>query len=68
MLLEHFEDERSHARRERLHLEVREGNHALRLYETAGFSLWAGAVTIIVATGTDRYDALTLAKRAGYLR
>ncbi len=39
MLLERFRQRREGRGAARLHLEVREGNHALSLYERAGFSL-----------------------------
>lgn len=68
ILLEHFEDEAVARGAVRLHLEVREGNHALRLYELAGFSLVGRRRDYYCGQQRDRYDALTLAKRADKLR
>lgn len=68
VLLEHFEDEAVARGATRLHLEVREGNHALRLYELAGFSLVGRRRDYYCGQQRDRYDALTLAKPAEHLR
>jgi ribosomal-protein-alanine N-acetyltransferase len=68
ILLEHFEDEAVARGAERLHLEVREGNHALRLYEQAGFGLVGRRRDYYSGQKGDRYDALTLAKSPGKLR
>lgn len=68
VLLEHFEDEAVERGAMRLHLEVREGNHALSLYELAGFSLVGRRRDYYCGQHRDRYDALTLAKQAGHLR
>jgi len=68
MLLEHFEDEAAARGAVRLHLEVREGNHALSLYEQAGFGLVGRRRDYYSGQKGDRYDALTLAKSAGNLR
>ena len=68
MLLEHFEDEATARGAVRLHLEVREGNHALSLYEQAGFGLVGRRRDYYSGQKGDRYDALTLAKSAGNLR
>ena len=65
ILLEHFEDEASARGAARLHLEVREGNHALSLYEQAGFRLVGRRRDYYCGQKGDRYDALTLAKSAG---
>lgn len=46
----------------RLHLEVREGNHALGLYERAGFSLAGRRRNYYSGARGTTYDALTLAK------
>lgn len=48
----------------RLHLEVREGNHALGLYEKAGFALIGRRPQYYRGPDGRGYDALTLAKRA----
>lgn len=68
ILLEHFEDEAAARGAVRLHLEVREGNHALSLYEQAGFGLVGRRRDYYSGRKGDRYDALTLAKIAGKLR
>jgi ribosomal-protein-alanine N-acetyltransferase len=68
ILLEHFEDEAAGRGAVRLHLEVREGNHALSLYEQAGFELVGRRRDYYSGQNGDRYDALTLAKSAGKLR
>lgn len=64
ILLEHFEDEAVGRGATRLHLEVREGNHALSLYERAGFGLVGRRRDYYCGQKGDRYDALTLAKTA----
>ena len=68
ILLEHFEDEAAARGAVRLHLEVREGNHALSLYEQAGFGLVGRRRDYYCGQKGDRYDALTLAKSAEKLR
>jgi len=68
VLLEHFEDEAAARGAARLHLEVREGNHALRLYEKAGFGLVGRRHDYYSGQKGDRYDALTLAKNTKNLR
>ena len=68
ILLEHFEDQAVARGAVRLHLEVREGNHALSLYEQGGFGLVGRRRDYYSGQKGDRYDALTLAKKAGNLR
>ena len=68
ILLEHFEDQALARGAARLHLEVREGNHALSLYEKAGFELVGRRRDYYSGQKGDRYDALTLAKKDGILR
>ena len=68
ILLEQFEDEATARGAVRLHLEVREGNHALSLYEQAGFGLAGRRRDYYSGQKGDRYDALTLAKSAEKLR
>lgn len=46
----------------RVHLEVREGNHALTIYERAGFSLVGRRRNYYNGVAGSTYDALTLAK------
>ena len=64
MLLDRFASDRDRPRRERLHLEVREGNHALSLYERAGFALVGRRRNYYSGRDGQTYDALTLAKNA----
>jgi [ribosomal protein S18]-alanine N-acetyltransferase len=47
---------------ERVHLEVRDGNHAVRMYERAGFELAGRRPSYYSGRGGDAYDALTLAR------
>lgn len=68
ILLEHFEEEAVSRGAERLHLEVRDGNHALSLYEQASFGLVGRRRDYYSGQKGDRYDALTLAKSPGNLR
>jgi [ribosomal protein S18]-alanine N-acetyltransferase len=46
----------------RLHLEVREGNHAVNLYREAGFGLVGRRPNYYNGPGGECYDALTLAR------
>ena len=68
ILLDHFEDEAIARGAARHHLQVRDGNHALRLYEQAGFRLVGRRRDYYSGQNGDRYDALTLAKSPGNLR
>ena len=49
----------------RLHLEVREGNHAVKLYEDSGFALVGRRRNYYSGPDGRCYDALTLAKNVG---
>ena len=49
----------------RLHLEVREGNHAVKLYEDCGFTLVGRRRNYYSGPDGCCYDALTLAKIVG---
>ena len=49
----------------RVHLEVREGNHAVNLYSRAGFSLAGRRRNYYSGPDGRSYDALTLAKKMG---
>ena len=49
-------------RARRLHLEVRDGNPAARLYEQAGYSLAGRRRDYYLGADGSRYDALTLMK------
>lgn len=52
-------------RARQLHLEVREGNPAARLYEQAGYALAGRRRDYYLGTDGGRYDALTLMKKVG---
>jgi len=62
LLLDGFASAASARGATRLHLEVREGNHALALYERAGFSLAGRRRNYYSGVQGTTYDALTLAK------
>ena len=64
MLLDRFADEARARGATRLHLEVREGNHALSLYERAAFTLVGRRRNYYSGRAGQTYDALTLAKDA----
>jgi ribosomal-protein-alanine N-acetyltransferase len=68
MLLDRFEAEAAGRGARRFHLEVREGNHALSLYERAGYALVGRRRNYYSGHGGTTFDALTLAKIAGNLR
>jgi ribosomal-protein-alanine N-acetyltransferase len=61
-LIDRFEADAAAHGASRLHLEVREGNHALSLYERAGFALVGRRRNYYSGHGGTAYDALTLAK------
>jgi [ribosomal protein S18]-alanine N-acetyltransferase len=67
ILIEDFEDAAAARGASRLHLEVREGNHALSLYQQAGFGLVGRRRDYYSGQKGDRHDALTLAKSVGNL-
>ncbi len=62
LLLERFESVASSRGAERLHLEVREGNHAVNLYRRAGFSIVGRRKDYYSGRDGQIHDALTLAK------
>ena len=64
MLLDRFAEEAKGRGAMRLHLEVREGNHALSLYERAGFALIGRRRNYYSGRAGQTHDALTLAKNA----
>ena len=64
LLLDRFTEEASERGAMRLHLEVREGNHALSLYERADFTLIGRRRNYYSGRAGQTYDALTLAKNA----
>jgi ribosomal-protein-alanine N-acetyltransferase len=68
ILIEDFEKAARARGASRVHLEVREGNHALSLYEQAGFGLVGRRRDYYSGQKGDRYDALTLAKGIANLR
>lgn len=66
-LLEHFSALARERGAARVHLEVREGNHAFSLYERAGFALVGRRKNYYKGGDGGSYDALTLARvRDGY--
>jgi ribosomal-protein-alanine N-acetyltransferase len=64
MLLDRFAEEAKGRGAMRLHLEVREGNHALSLYERADYTLIGRRRNYYSGRAGQTYDALTLAKNA----
>jgi ribosomal-protein-alanine N-acetyltransferase len=64
MLLERFAQDATGRGATRLHLEVREGNHALSLYERTGFALVGRRRNYYSGQAGQTHDALTLAKSA----
>jgi len=64
MLLERFTEAAGERGASRLHLEVREGNHALSLYERASFTLVGRRRNYYSGHAGQTYHALTLARSA----
>lgn len=64
-LLERFADLASRRGAEQLHLEVRDGNHAVALYTRAGFGEIGRRKNYYKGADGKLYDALTLARTAG---
>ena len=64
LLLEAFVDEARRRGADRLHLEVREGNHAVNLYRRAGFTQIGRRKDYYSGRDGQIYDALTLARPA----
>ncbi len=64
MLLDRFEAMAKIRGAARFHLEVREGNHAVKLYEDSGFALVGRRRNYYTGDDGYCYDALTLAKAA----
>lgn len=62
LLLERFTSDAKKLGADRLHLEVREGNHAVKLYEDHGFCLVGRRRHYYTGPEGRCYDALTLAK------
>jgi [ribosomal protein S18]-alanine N-acetyltransferase len=61
LLLEDFLDRARDARASRVHLEVRDGNPAIAMYRSAGFSPAGRRRNYYHAVSGKRYDAITLA-------
>lgn len=64
LLLDRFIDVAGSRGAERLHLEVREGNHAIKLYSRSGFVEVGRRKHYYSGCDGQAYDALTLARRA----
>ena len=64
LLLDRFARQASRRGADRLHLEVREGNHAVKLYEDSGFALVGRRRNYYSGPDGRSYDALTLARIA----
>ena len=62
LLLERFTADAKKLGAGRIHLEVREGNHAVKLYEDFGFALVGRRRNYYSGPDGRYYDALTLAK------
>lgn len=62
MLLDRFVADARRRGADRLHLEVREGNHAVKLYEQSGFALVGRRCNYYCGPGGRCFDALTLAR------
>ena len=65
MLLERFTEQARERGAKRVHLEVREGNHAVKLYEEFGFTLVGRRRNYYNGPDARAYDALTMAKIVG---
>ena len=63
-LLHAFAEAASRRGADRLHLEVREGNHAVKLYSRAGFTQVGRRSCYYSGRDGQMYDALTLARAA----
>lgn len=63
MLLDRFTAIANSRGADQLHLEVREGNHAVRLYKRAGFAEVGRRKSYYNGRDGQLYDALTLARR-----
>lgn len=62
-LLEHFVQKATARGADRLHLEVREGNRAARLYMAAGFQIVGRRRNYYTGKDGELFDALTLSAR-----
>lgn len=63
LLLNHFVEIATSRHAQRLHLEVREGNHAVNLYKRAGFTEVGRRRNYYSGRDGQIYDALTLARQ-----
>jgi ribosomal-protein-alanine N-acetyltransferase len=63
LLLEHFIDRARNDRVARVHLEVRDGNPAVTMYQVAGFSPVGRRRNYYHARNGGRFDAITLSKQ-----
>jgi [ribosomal protein S18]-alanine N-acetyltransferase len=63
MLLGRFLDRAIDQGAGRIHLEVREGNPAIKLYRSAGFAIAGRRRKYYRGSDGSQYDALTLARR-----
>ena len=61
-LMRHFETEAAARGAQRLHLEVREGNTALNLYDSSGFTLVGRRPRYYSGADGQLYDALSLSR------
>lgn len=64
MLLDDFMMSARNRGASRLHLEVREGNHAISLYQANGFAIVGRRVNYYTGADGRNHNALTLAKNA----
>jgi len=60
-LLRRFVDDQGQAGAHNLHLEVRDGNPAVRLYLSNGFTVVGRRPNYYRGTGGEKFDALTMA-------
>jgi ribosomal-protein-alanine N-acetyltransferase len=63
-LLDHFIAAAINRGAQRVHLEVREGNSAVKLYRTSGFTLAGRRRRYYTGLDGELYDALSLSRRA----
>lgn len=61
-LLDHFATDQRRAGAHHLHLEVRDGNPAVKLYHDNGFTIVGRRTNYYKGTDGERFDALTMAR------
>jgi ribosomal-protein-alanine N-acetyltransferase len=66
LLLDHFASDAASRGADRLHLEVRDGNHAVKLYSKLGFVEVGRRKNYYSGRDGQLYDALTFARRTPY--